>query len=316
MKYKTDQSKSLDHYLASIRYTGQIKRQRKLNRLKKYLEGRKTDLDNILRVAIIGPGSDIELDLLHSVIGGRRKSLPPQVYCIDISHRILQALRQMTSRYQLSQLGLVCSDASKLPFSMGTFDLVISSSLQHEIFSYSGGERAVENSFQEYSRLLNQNGILFIRDFECPPHEDQYAIQLETDSARKFWSNYLLYFRKAYAESVPYQNLGGLVVLNSYAATDFMTHFAVKSLYDPDHAEIETWKEINEHYITLSSKWYSQNAEKYGLHLIFNLLDLEPEQEEIIRTNMSCFVLESGGRLKKISPFCTRFNLLFAKKGV
>ena len=314
MRYKTDMSKSLNHYLDSIRYTGQVKRNRKLIKLKSYLEMQEANFDHFLRIAIIGPGSDIELDMLYSVMVSKGKSMLPQVYCFDISHKILSALRHIAARYQFSQLGFVSADATMLPTCSDSFDLVISSSLQHEIFSYSGGVDAVDESLGEYSRLLRENGVLFIRDFKCPTENHQYAIKFESEQAREFWNNYVLYFRKAYGEPVVYEKLGELVVLNSYEATDFMTHFAVKSLYDADHCEIETWKEINEHYITLPSSWYLQNANKHGLHLIFDLPDPEPEQEEIIGANMSCFVLESDDGLKKISPLCSRFNLLFTKR--
>lgn len=308
---KTAASDCFDHYVTSIKYLGSAKRSRKVAELVGHLKQQEF---GHFRAAVIGPGGGIEVSALLHVQLDWQICTSMEIICFDISKRILDHLRQaFACRYDRAELRFIRADARHLPSRDASCDLVISSSLEHEVYSYQGGESAIRASIGEYCRILAPDGTFFLRDFAPPPCQ-LYAIRLDSEFARGFWHDYAHHFRRRYEDGVVYELHSDLVLLNSYEAIDFVTHLAVKLLYDPDHQAIKTWKEINERYIVLPLEWYVREITKRrGFRLILLSIDRETEQEEVIRDHVSVFAMKDGEPSRQVSRMCERFNLLFRK---
>lgn len=301
---KTVDNEGREHYITSITYFGTPKRERKFSKLREFLCNQYlTDFPE--KIAVMGPGSDLEISLLVDVLADRVANL--SIFCFDISYQILLNIKSLS--YKGFKPTLICADAINIPSCACKFDFIVSSSLQHEIFSYRGGVKGIRNSLNEFSRILKPGGVLFIRDFSTPPR-GTCSINFKSNFAKNFWDDYIIYFRKAYGEKLKYRLAGESIILTSYAATDFVNHMAVKILYDGRYNDIATWKEINEKYINISPRWYVQELRKHSkMKLVANSVDIETEQQEVVNQNLEIFMCS-----EKVQPTCSRFNLFFKKE--
>lgn len=303
---------SLIHYIESLAYHNcQAKRDRKLRELRFFLE---TQLwTGNVNVLVLGPGAGLELSLLVDLFMADYLGDKLMICCVDLELGVLRYLQGLLHDVELDNqlvVTFVCGDCVNLPIAGRTFDIVISSSLQHEVYSYGGGQHALETYISHCYRVMKNGSILFLRDFASPP-EALYFLELD-DSAYQFWEQYQLHFRVQLGEKVEYSIRNQMLAMSSREAMEFLTHFAVKTLYDPNYDEIHTWKEINERYLVVDRDWYLHQASSLGLSLEFNSQDRELEQEEVIQAHVRIFQQTRLG-IGLIHPFCARDNFIFCK---
>jgi ubiquinone/menaquinone biosynthesis C-methylase UbiE len=105
-------------------------------------------LEPDMHVLEIGPGSGFYTKSL--VDGG----LSRRLVCLDVQQAMLQRLRD---RFGTRAPGVVCADASAVPFRAGSFDRILLVTVLGEIPDRDGALR-------ECARLLSENGMLVVAE--------------------------------------------------------------------------------------------------------------------------------------------------------
>ena len=119
----------------------------------------------------IGPGSGHAILKVVSEIQLRVNSgkPSPHVAILDVSKRVLDNLRSRLSltlnKYDQQRFSFYEADAAmQLPFDSNSIAAINVSSIVHELFSYDGGMKAVDNFAREAARILRHDGLLIYRD--------------------------------------------------------------------------------------------------------------------------------------------------------
>lgn len=137
-------------------------------------------------------------------------------------------LEQFSSTPVLHRVGL---EAQALPFKDKIFDAVNASSVLHEVYSYGGGFKGVEQCVSEAARILKPGGKFFLRDIHLQP-DTPYADPVElnvhqTPLFSLFIDQYAqrnrLYQHLRLSDLVERRN--NLLRLPGFAAADLLNHF-------------------------------------------------------------------------------------------
>lgn len=153
-------------------HTSQITR--KYKRLSKYYDPLFSTLESIVffghnknpRIALSRKVGDRSLCVLDVCTGTGRSALAVaesgcDIAGIDLSPEMLQVARKKVQNQHLSNYSLHEMDATKLDFSDGHFDIVMSSFALHEM-----DYQRIMQVLMEMNRVLKKNGKLFLVDFE------------------------------------------------------------------------------------------------------------------------------------------------------
>ncbi len=141
-------------------------------------------------VLSIGVGQGEELHALRILLGPNAR-----IIGLDISKAALTRTAERSKIFDLN-LELIESDACNIPLDCASVDAVVMSSVLHEIYSYNlpNGTDAYKRAVLEAGRVLNINGILYIRDFGTPTPEDPVKLQPISKDAKDFYDYFLTNF--------------------------------------------------------------------------------------------------------------------------
>lgn len=209
----------------------------------------------------VGQGEEIHA-LQHAFKGGIGK-----IIGVDLSQNAVEAARERAKRFYLPT-EFIIANASDLPLKDKSVDGAVLSSLMHEVYSYSpNGKEAWDKAVRESTRVLDENGCMFLRDSAAPEIRSDMQIRLDTPLAREFYDYFGAEFRtfSGWESSLktqfpnPASNLPAFpdrgkadtVDLTPGQAAELLFHFVNFSLgypNDPNFIGNRHWKELNETY--------------------------------------------------------------------
>ncbi len=121
----------------------------------------------------IGPGGGAGLRAFSEIVSKMSKGKTPIVIGVDISLEVLKRLQGLaettnegTQEDNKAKRFGVQADATKLPFKDNSISVVNLSSIVHEVFSYGGGEKAIDTMIGELARTVKPGGVVVYRDPE------------------------------------------------------------------------------------------------------------------------------------------------------
>ena len=214
-------------------------------------------------IVSVGVGEGEEVHALFQIY----RSCNPKIIGIDISSLAVKSAKERMSRYGIPAR-FVISSATNLPFENESVDIIVFSSVLHEIYSYLPQSKESWNkSIQEAARVLSERGCLYIKDPAAPKIAGSVKINFLSDLAGQFYDYFRKEFRvfstwtptersKIIFKRQPNENdfpsrENNTVVLPMIKAAELMLHFRnfLKD-YQKELVHIGDidWKEINETY--------------------------------------------------------------------
>ncbi len=191
------------------------------------------------------------------------------VYGIDLDSKTLRLARERLDKYGLSA-NLIIGSAVNLPLASNSVDILLASSIMHEVYSYMpDGREAWRKSFVEAARTLSEGGVLLVRDFSATPSDINVDVEIKSGLSQRFYD----YFRSGYrvfhgwgdkAASISDRRTGmeedypkldsktNKVNLTFSRASELIMHFRnFKADYNKGLVSFDDpmWKEINEIYL-------------------------------------------------------------------
>lgn len=214
-------------------------------------------------IVSVGVGSGAELIALAKQF----KPLHAQIYGLDLSKKAIDGVAAMIKNRGL-EANFITGSATKAHFPKNSIDVMIESSLLHEIYSYMpDGKNSWIAAISAVPEQLADNGIFILRDFSLPEYSGNAEIRLISDFSVRFYNYFQKYYRlfegwnakpgKAMQESeAKYNSYPALDANNSVSMAfpkiaELILHF--KNFYqDYKNKSVKfddlKWKEINETY--------------------------------------------------------------------
>lgn len=291
------------------------RRMAETSRLKKFLPTPQTILS-------IGVGQGEELHALHALYDGNVR----KIIGVDLSATALITARNRVAEYKLP-VEFLQANATSLPLRNETVDGVLLSSILHEIYSYSAdGKKAWNAAIQESTRVLAENGCMFIRDSAAPELEGAIKIKLRTNLSREFYD----YFASGYRTFEGWEDAGeGLtsgasdfpsretdtVRLSIGQAAELLFHlvnFQMGHNEDRMLNKNPRWKELNETYYIPGESGEPMRIEEYASEILHqgNKV-LEGTPYELICVNQALSI-----RPRMIDLICQHFLLTLPDKSM
>ena len=166
---------------------------------------------------------------------------------------------------------LILGSGIIMPFADNSVDVLIQSSVIHEIYSYvANGREAWKNAISEAGRVLSENGVLLLRDFSAVSSDTIVDIELKSSISQRFYDYFRSHYRtfsgweetevrdiadkrnpndRDYPQRDPKTNRISLAFSN---AAELILHFRnFKDDYNGGLTDFDDprWKEINETYL-------------------------------------------------------------------
>lgn len=118
-----------------------------------------------LSILEVGPGAG---DALANAINVSKLKRDPDEYSvIDIDRSILENLKKHPIISKYHKINYLHQNIIKSPYQDRFFDIINLSSIMHECAAYHGGWQAIEQLADSTATLVNENGILLLRELEC-----------------------------------------------------------------------------------------------------------------------------------------------------
>ena len=214
-------------------------------------------------IVSVGVGSGAELIALAKQF----KPLHTQIYGLDLSKNAIDNVAEMMKTQGL-EVNFIVGSATNVHFQKNSIDVIIESSLLHEIYSYMpSGKNSWIEAISAVPGQLADNGIFILRDFSLPEYKGNVEINFISDFSIKFYNYFQKYYRLFKGWDVKQNNVMSNLELeyNSYPllsasnsisiafpkAAELILHF--KNFYHDYKNNSVTfddfkWKEINETY--------------------------------------------------------------------
>jgi len=216
---------------------------------------------NGANILSIGIRRGLELEAVKEI--ANQRNIEVNLFGLDLSNNSIKE----TSSYLESKgikASLLKGNATCLKSLLENkkMDIIILSSVLHEIFSYSISSK--ENwikTLTESISILNDNGIIYIRDFAAPNSLEDVQLTLKSKESQDFFDLFCLNFATISNKNNLFRqqvikklNLNGYLYLklNPWLAAEFSIHF--RNFKNDlrygliNSKKISSWKEINEIY--------------------------------------------------------------------
>jgi SAM-dependent methyltransferase len=214
-------------------------------------------------IVSVGVGSGAELIALAKQFN----PLHTQIYGLDLSKNAIDNVAEMMKDQKL-EVNFIVGSATNVHFQKNSIDVIIESSLLHEIYSYMpDGKKSWVEAISTVPWQMANNGIFILRDFSLPDYNGNVEIKFISDFSIKFYNYFQKYYRifegwngkqnkvmsnlEVEYNSYPLLNASNSISIPFSKAAELILHF--KNFYQDYKNNSVTfgdlkWKEINETY--------------------------------------------------------------------
>jgi hypothetical protein len=218
-----------------------------------------------VRLVEIGPGGGVALEALTDSI---QRELPLLVGALSLDLIELDGIESLSlrrARESFSRIGtsrIVRADARDLDGAIGNdnADVVTACAVYHEVYSYCGGETALNDAFLAANRTLSDGGFLAYRDIVALPSETLHDSE-SAEYSRPSWVQFMKLFLPHYLDGPthPYGDDVARIQLKQNerrVAFDEIRPDTTLSMIAP----AGLFRELQRHYITMRDYMWRNDA--------------------------------------------------------